>query len=202
MWPCASHQGYHPRKPRIFLRPIETMIGNAVASILMRLPVSELSTLRKLFKASPGGLSLESFVAAMLQPPRQTIEKVESYPHKKVNRRRRNQVGLSSHRSKRRRSRCSGKNSGPSVRQPSFSGSGRKPQRATGSQGVQLNQVQRQRVKSSKENRSVKSPWMDIAYSLTDDEKMAIVADLVQLFQQVRAPRIPFIEHQQLLLSN
>lgn len=44
------------------------MIENAVASTLMRLPVAELSALRKIFKASPGGLSVEGFVEAMLPP--------------------------------------------------------------------------------------------------------------------------------------
>lgn len=42
------------------------MIENAVASTLMRLPVAELSALRKIFMASPGGLSVEGFVEAML----------------------------------------------------------------------------------------------------------------------------------------
>lgn len=44
------------------------MIESAVGSTLMRLPVAELSSLRKIFLDSPGGLSLEGFVAAMIPP--------------------------------------------------------------------------------------------------------------------------------------
>lgn len=164
-----------------------SMIENTVASILMRLPVAELSNLRKVFMASPGGLSLESFVATMLKPPFLASRGAGS-EHRQEKR------SLASPGESKQRPLSSGGSGRPRSR--SVKGRRRSNPRVSRKRGKisigrcrpRRPQTQRHAPAAPGDGDETKSLWQGIACSLTEDEKVAMVMDLMELFHQVCPP--------------
>lgn len=165
------------------------MIESAVASILMRLPVAELSTLRKVFMASRGGLTLESFVGAMLEskpscsgPTVGHDKRRASIAHCRVEDARRSSNNIKKSRKRRRTRR-------PSRGRQQRPGCGHRSGEPRTSETVNAGgsgQSHRSEKTGAREEEEARSLWKGVECSLTDEEKVAMVVNLIELFRQVR----------------